>query len=112
MELSTLIRLKQIQLEFWLYDNPVVCWPKPLQHYRHRNYLSNMLTTYFQSAFSFINSQRITDLFKIKGGDRPLQNIIPWTIKDIKTIKNQNILFLSQVVATGRVLLDYPDLNL
>src|SRR5918995_2938700 len=43
---STLIRLKQIQLHYWLFDNPIICWPKFAQHTRHDNFLSNMLTNY------------------------------------------------------------------
>jgi len=76
--LSTLIRLKQLQQRYWLFDNPLVCWPKSLKHYRHKNFLSNFITSYHDSNFSFMNSSKMIDLFRVTGGLVPLQTIMPW----------------------------------
>ena len=73
---SSIIRLKQLQSQFWLYDNPLVCWPKANRHIRHDNFISNILTTYFLSDFSFITSSYLKELFLLKGGNFSLQNII------------------------------------
>src|SRR5215216_810083 len=90
----------------------MVCWPKSLKHYRHTNFLSNFITSYHDSNFSFINSSKMIDLFRVTGGLVLLQTIIPWNINDIVNIRSKNILFLSQVVAAGSFLLNYHDIQL
>src|SRR5215216_7070295 len=106
---TVMIRLKQIQLQFWLYDNPIVCWPSFAQHTRHENFLSNMVTEYFHSDFSFHNSTYMNHIFKIEGGELPLQNIVPWHLKTIKSLIKTRVLFLSQISTSGNFLFDFHD---
>ena len=52
------------------------------------------------------------DLFRITGGKFPLQTIMPWHNADINNIKSKNILFLSQIIASGKFLLNFYDIQL
>jgi ribonuclease HI len=109
---STIIRLKQLQKHYWLFDNPLICWPKFAHHVRHDNLISNIMSTYFNSNFNFIGLFETNKLFKIKGGVLPLQHIIPWVPNQLKSLKALKILFLSQISAAGSFLFNYNDIIL
>jgi len=51
-------------------------------------------------------------IFKIEGGELPLQNIVPWHLKTIKSLIKTRVLFLSQISASGNFLFDFHDIIL
>ncbi|CAI2200713.1 3201_t:CDS:1, partial [Funneliformis geosporum] len=65
---TTEIRLKQLQNFYWLYNNPLSCWPTQLNNLRHDNFLGNIISYYLQSNISFSNTNFNNDKFAIKGG--------------------------------------------
>ncbi|CAI2201792.1 19162_t:CDS:1, partial [Funneliformis geosporum] len=46
------------------------------------------------------------------GGSRPLQDIIPWSVRTIASLKFLKIIFLSQITAAGEFLFAFKDLGL
>ena len=104
---TTEIRLKQLQEYFWLYDNPLICWPASLNKLRHDNFLGNIISFYLQSNLSFINTTVNNSIFTIKGGKTPIQNIIPWKKKWINSLRHKSIMFLNQLICEGNFLTNF-----
>src|SRR5215216_2906083 len=107
---TTEIRLKQLQAFYWLYENPLTCWPTQLNNLRHDNFLGNIILYYLQSNISFTNTNSNTNKFTIKGGKTPLQNIIPWKKKWIGSLRHKSILFFDQLICNGVFLSQFRDL--
>jgi hypothetical protein len=108
---TTEIRLKQLQEYFWLYDNPLICWPISLNKFHHDNFLGNIISFYLQSNLSFSNTSANVSKFKIKGGKTPLQTIISWKKKWINSLRHKSLLFLDQLICEGNFLIHFRDIS-
>src|SRR5947207_11177061 len=105
---STNIRLKQIQSQECLSKSPLVFWPyRTFTRTDIKRFMFSMITFCFQQDFTFdVSPSKIN---RITGGKIFLRSIIDnLTRGDLRSFRNQQILFLEQLTSLdGKILLDW-----
>ena len=105
--------MKQIQTQHWLTKTPLISWPYTTINKKHSKFfLDSMLTFCFQNDITFdINPSLIN---RITGGSHDLSSIFGHDLFNVhlKSLKNQNIMFLEQLTSLdGTILLDWKEIR-
>ena len=113
MGLITEIRLRQLQQSEWLHISPLLSWPHRTIKPKHKtSFLHSLLTLLFQNNFSFDISLNRID--RTLGGYKDIRSILEQNLdnRDIKSMKNQQILYLEQVTSLdGSFLLPWTQIR-
>jgi len=108
----TKIRLKQIQTQEWLSENPLIDWPYDKIEKRHTKFfLHSMITLCQQHEISFNINPSLNN--RITGGKYHIRQILGnLTKNDITSLRNQQIMFLEQLTSlNGKILLEWKHIR-